>query len=151
MVTRLALMGFLCLLLAACSANRYVVTPYDKVHLTAAADVNPDVQGAPSPIAVRVYELTSRATFDNLDFDGAFHNAQVLLSDELRSHADYVVQPGQSVMHRIELDERTEYIAVVAAYRGIDGAKWKLVYPLNSNWYHTHEIRLNANEVVLAE
>jgi len=136
-------------LLAACAMTRTVATPYDNVTLTASANINPDPRGRPAPLTIRFYELSSRTTFDYIDFDAAFSNAAVVLSDQLLSASEQVVLPQQSVSHRIELNEKTKFIGIVAAYRDIDQAKWKLVYPVNSNWFQAHTVRLSENELRL--
>jgi len=151
MIPRLAVAVLVALVLSACAVNRYVVSPYDKLTLKAASDVNPGPQGRAAPITVKVYELSSRNTFDNLDFNAAFSNASVFLSDELLSAGEWVILPGASVGHRIQLKKNAKYIAVVAAYRDIDKAKWKLVYPVNSDWYYSHTITLTGDSVVLGD
>ena len=136
-------------LLASCAMTRTVATPYDNVTLTASVNINPDPRGRPAPLTVRLYELSSRTTFDYIDFDAAFFNSAVVLSDELLSTSEQVVLPQQSVSHRIELNEKTKFIGIVAAYRDIDRAKWKLVYPVNSNWFQSHTVQLSESELRL--
>lgn len=131
----------------ACSMTRYVATPSDKITLKAEAEVNPDLEGRPSPISVKVYELSSRATFDALDFDKAWSNATVVLSDQLLSSAEFVLLPKQTKQHQIALRPNTTHIAIVAAYRDIDHAKWKRVYAVNSSWFYRHAVSLTANAV----
>lgn len=151
MITRILILCVLMPLLAACTLNRYVLDPYEKLALVADRGVNPGPSGAPAPITVKVYELSARQTFDNLDFDAAFGNAQVLLSDELLSSGEYILLPGQSVRHRIALRPNAAYVAVVAAYRDIDRARWKLVYEVDGNWYQGRTVTLAPAAVVLGE
>lgn len=132
-------------LLAGCAVNRHVVTPYDYLTFFAGRDLNPDDDGRASPIAVRIYQLTARTTFDNLDFDAAFSNAEVVLSNELISRDELVLQPGGRQSVNMELDSETRFIAIAAAYRHIDRARWKLVLPVNGDWYYSHDITLSAN------
>ncbi|MEX0731271.1 MAG: type VI secretion system lipoprotein TssJ [Aquisalimonadaceae bacterium] len=148
MMPRLLLMLFAMLLITGCGINRYLVPPYEKITLMAAEDANPDISGRPSPVTVKLLELSGRATFDNLDFDGAFFNAEVLLSDELLSSSDYVIQPGESITHRIDLHKEAGFVAVVAAFRDIDEARWKLIYPVTGNWYNSHTVSVSRNAVV---
>lgn len=151
----LARVAFLTLLLttvtAGCAVNRYVVAPYDHLSFFASRDLNPDANGRPSPIAVRVYQLTSRTTFDNLDFDAAFDNAATVLSEELISTADLVLQPGGREELTVELESEAAFIAIAAGYRHIDRASWKLVLPVNGDWYYSHDVALTANSVEAGE
>jgi type VI secretion system protein VasD len=143
-------LGLALLLVSGCSATRYVATPVEKMTLQAAPTVNPDANGRASPIEVRVYELASRTTFDALDFDSAWSNAEVVLGDQLLSQQMYVLLPRQTQVHRVELAPQAAFIAVVAAYRDIDGARWKLIYPVRPHWFNRHRILLDANAVALA-
>lgn len=136
-------------LLAGCSATRYVATPTEKMTLQATAAVNPDRNGRPSPIEVRIYELASRSAFDALDFDAAWSNAEVVLGDQLLSSSEHVLLPRQAQINRIELSPEAAFIAVVAAYRDINKARWKLVYPVRPNWFNRHTVILTATAVDL--
>jgi len=103
---------------------------YLKLILKASTDINPNPAGRASPLNVKTYLLTSRTTFDNLRFDAAFEQAKVLLDDELLSQKEYIFQPGETVKYKIKISEDTRFVAVLAAYREMDKAKWKIVLPL---------------------
>lgn len=147
--TRVGILFALWVGLAGCGVNRYVMDPYDTVKLELSRAVNPDKAGRPSPVAIKIYELSTRTTFDNLDFEGATYNATTFLSDELLSEQSYILQPGEKLEYKIKLARTARYIAIVAGFRAIDSAKWKLVYPVNSNWYGSHEVLVTADEVIL--
>jgi|SRR5690625_1801593 len=149
MFSRISMLVLVLLILAGCAFNRHIVAPFAKISLVGSSEMNPDAQGRPSPMSLKIYELSSRSAFDNLDFDTAFYNASTVLSDELLSAAEYVVLPEQQLNHRIRLTKNVRFIAIVAAYRHIDNAKWRLVYPVNENGYHHHEVHLKADAVVL--
>ncbi len=136
------------IVLAACSVTRHVVPPTERLTLIALGDVNPDGQGRPSPVAVRVFQLSRRTTLDNLDFDGAFDNAEVLLGDELLFKENLMLQPGESRELRFPLERDTGYVAIAAGFRQIDGAQWKLVYQVNANWSGRHTVMLTETSVV---
>lgn len=138
-------------LLSACGATRFIVDPTAKVRLTATDDVNPDVRGRASPVVVRVMELADRAAFDSLDFDAVWSNAEVALSDQLLSSREQVLLPKQTVEYRVVLDRRARFIAVVAAFRAIDEARWKLVYAVDSDWLSRHWVIVSANSVTLQD
>lgn len=138
-------------LTSGCGVNRYVDTPTDELTLAATSDVNPNREGRASPVAVRVYQLTDRTTLDTLDFDGAFSNAEELLGGELKGAEEFMLRPGESKRHEMELASGSKHIAVVAAYRDIDGARWKLVYDVNPNWYSDHRVTLTNDGLVLGK
>ncbi len=135
------------LLLNGCTAPNYVWPAYDKISLYADLDVNPDDNERPSPIQVKVYELAARTTFDNLDFQGLFNNGTAQLSDELISEKTFFIQPNETISHKIELNKSATHIAIVAAYRKIDSARWKYIYPVKSYGYYKHSIEFTSNAV----
>lgn len=151
MFVRLCLLTALLALLCACAATRGLHGAHVDVRLSATAEVNPDIEGRPSPIAVKLYELSRRAEFDSLDFEAAFTRSEALLGDTLLSASEHILLPGQTLERRIELHPATAHVAVVAAYRAIDEAHWKLVYPVNSNWFQSRKVSLRADGLVRVE
>lgn len=133
--------------LSACSMTAKVWKPYDEITVETSARVNPDTQQRPSPIQVKIYELTSRATFDNLDFDRAFHSANTLLSDQLLSEIEYTIQPGESITHTIDLQAGAAFIAIVASFIDIDNARWKHIYKVKDHGHYTHHITISDREI----
>jgi type VI secretion system protein VasD len=147
----LTILILLIALLSGCAATRAVIKPQATLELTASEGVNPDVQGRPSPLAIKIYQLASRTEFDVLDFDEAFYRSEAPLGDSLLSVSERMLLPNEAARHRVVLDRKARFIAVVAAYRAIDTAKWKLVYPVSSNRRQTHEVYLQADGIELGE
>jgi len=131
-----------------CSVTSRVWPPYDKVLITADKNVNPDINNRPSPVEVKIYELSSRTTFDNLDFDGLFNHPDAQLSDELLSKLVFFLQPNETLKHKIKMQKETSYIAVLAAYRDIDNIRWKHIYKVKSHGHYRHKITLSADGIV---
>lgn len=134
--------------LSACSTAAKVWKPYDKIDIAASDDVNPDGKGDASPIQLKIYELSSRSTFDNLDFERAYNNAKTLLSDELVSEAVITLQPNESIRHTIALNKNTRFVAIIAGFINIDSARWKHVYNVKPFGYYSHEITLNSKGII---
>lgn len=151
MTRRLTAITLAITVMAGCSVNRYIVTPADEITLAATDRVNPDAEGRASPIVAHILQLADRTTFDNLDFDAAFHSAERLLGEDLVERRETVLQPGQTLEERVELGPGTRFIAVVGAYRNIDAARWKRVYEVAPDWYYDHRITLTRDAVVLGE
>ncbi|MBX2809967.1 MAG: type VI secretion system lipoprotein TssJ [Cellvibrionaceae bacterium] len=151
MMNRLVLLGSMTtafLFIVGCSVTSKVWEPFDKITITAASAVNLDARQLPSPVQVKIYELSSRATFDNLDFDRAFYNASTFLTGELLSDASYMLQPSETVEHTIKLNRQAGFVAIVAGFIDIDNVRWKYVYPVKSRSYQFHPVTLNLAGVV---
>lgn len=135
-------------LLTGCAATNYIVAPYDKLTVIASKDVNPDGSGRPSPIQVKVYQLTSRTTLDNLDFDKLFYRGEDFLSDELLDKKEFILQPKEEIKQEISLVSGVTHIAVLAAYRDIDATRWKHLYKINDTGYYSHKIVITQQGLV---
>ncbi|VAW45386.1 hypothetical protein MNBD_GAMMA03-1707 [hydrothermal vent metagenome] len=130
------------------SVSNYVWTPYAKISIVADKDVNPDLNNRPSPVQIKIYELSSRTTFDNLNFDALFNHSEAQLSDELLTEATFFLQPGETLNHEITMQEQASYIAVLAAYRDIDNVKWRYLYKVEPQGYYWHNLILNNTGII---
>jgi type VI secretion system protein VasD len=99
--------------------------------VTAAADVNPDPEGRPSPLVVRIYQLRDTARFTSADFFALFDDAEATLGAELLGVDEIVLSPGDARPYRAEFDLATQYVGVVGAYRDINQATWRAVMPMS--------------------
>lgn len=91
----------------------------------ASPDANPDQAGRPSPVVVRVYELTGPSSFREGDFFQLFEQPEATLGSDLRDVSDVVVAPGGRETLSRELSPDTRYIGILANFRDIDQAQWR--------------------------
>ena len=130
--------GIYCLsLMSGCASTAAGVTKgiLDKVfepgpttiaaNLVAAADLNPDFRGRPSPLVTRFYELKSLSVFNSRDFFTLFEQDVALLGDELLVRDEYRFQPGEEKQVSRELQPDTRFIGVIGDYRDIENATWR--------------------------
>ena len=94
-------------------------------NLVASDQVNPDLNGRPSPIVIRVYELKNLGKYEVGDFYQLFENYDAHLGAELVASGEYHINPGEVKKIKRTLSEGTKYVAVAAAYRDINQAIWK--------------------------
>jgi len=88
------------------------------------ADLNPDHNNRPSPVVLRVYQLSSKVNFVNADFFSLYDDAQALLAKDLISVEERELLPGAHYKYNLELDPETNYVGIVVAFREIDKAQW---------------------------
>ena len=79
----LVLFSLLALILTGCQAVYATFPPSTKLHFKVAADINPDIEGRPSPVIIRVYELASKTVFENQDFFALYDNPEAILRTDL--------------------------------------------------------------------
>jgi type VI secretion system protein VasD len=100
--------------------------------LVARPDVNPDVRGRPSPIAVRMFELRSTTSFESADFFALFEREQATLGNELLVHEQFILKPGETQSHTRTANRDTRFIAAVGGYRDLDRSVWRGTAPLSA-------------------
>lgn len=113
-------------LLAGCSS----LSPYSTVtkvnlKLTASDQLNPDLNGRPSPIVVRLLELKHPVTFENADFFSLYERAKESLTPDLVASEELELRPGETVEMKLSVEEGSRYVGVLAAYRDLPETKWR--------------------------
>lgn len=130
--------------LGGCVVANAVVDPYTNVRFEAMGNINPDATSRPSPVVVRVYELSSEDTFRSAGFFDLYDEPQAILEKDLLSMSELVVRPGLVHVHPMQLNRKTRYIGVVAAFQGIEQAQWKLVIDARPRAYQTLNVELDG-------
>ena len=113
-------------LLAGCSS----MSPYSKVTklnltLTASDQLNPDLNGRPSPIVVRLFELKHPVTFENADFFSLYERAKESLAPDLVASEELELRPGETIELKLSVEEGSRYVGVLAAYRDLPETQWR--------------------------
>jgi type VI secretion system protein VasD len=118
------------------------------MQVTATADVNPDMQGRPSPVILHIMELNSTEQFNRLDYMSLTQPSGSALGAELLSKNRLVLQPGESKELPMELNPMTTDIGLVAGYRDIDNAIWRKVVPITQGDTKGISITLEQTQIV---
>ncbi|MEB0079622.1 type VI secretion system lipoprotein TssJ [Pseudomonas sp. CCI3.2] len=119
------------LLLAGCST----LSPYSTLTkldltLTASDQLNPDLNGRPSPIVVRLIELKNPVAFENADFFSLYERPKETLTPDLVTSEELELRPGESLDLKLSVDSGSRYVGVLAAYRDLPETKWRYVVQL---------------------
>jgi type VI secretion system protein VasD len=120
-------------LISGCSSKKGVIDkvfgdspPKTVIHISASPDLNPDIQGRPSPIVLRIYTLYADDIFRNADFFALYENDTAILGDDMAARDEYEISPGKTLkLDERELPMQARYIGVMAAYRDLDNAVWR--------------------------
>ncbi|HAS8176764.1 TPA: type VI secretion system lipoprotein TssJ [Vibrio vulnificus] len=130
-------------LLMGCSAANMVVSPYSNLEIKTAFNVNPDMNGRPSPVVVYVLELTSDTLFTSQDFFSLYENTAQTLGPDLVNKTELYLSPGQNTLYESTMKPSVEYIGIVVAYRDIENANWRKVIKVDRKGYNTYELSLD--------
>jgi type VI secretion system protein VasD len=91
----------------------------------AAADINPNGAGVPSPVVVRIYQLTGTTGFAETDFFALQQDAAGVLGDELIGSEEFVLAPGGVEVYARELGEDVRFLGITAAFRDLSAGAWR--------------------------
>lgn len=119
--------------------------------LAAAKDLNPDLDGQPSPLVVRLYALKSATAFNNASFFSLYDSEAAELGADLQNREELEVRPGQKLALERDFKDETRYLGVLAAYRDIDNASWRAVYELREGRLTELKIGLGRLDVTIAK
>ncbi len=122
----------LMLLLAACGTPPPpppVVTNL-QMSVIAAFDTNPDARKRASPVVVRFYALKSTAAFDSADFFSLFEKDTATLGTDLVQKEEFLMTPGQQKVLTLKFEPEVKAVAVMAAFRDLENARWRAVQVL---------------------
>jgi type VI secretion system protein VasD len=93
--------------------------------LAASADTNPDANGRPSPVVVRVYQLKTDAAFKGAEFFALYDDDQKVLGQELISRDEFVLAPSEKKTIDVAVSKETRFVGALAAFRDFRNAQWR--------------------------
>ncbi len=103
------------------------------LQITVAASplINPDLDGRPSPVVVRLYQLGSPDAFKQADFSHLYEADEKTLGKSMLGKFDSIMIPGGIQVYSFKkVDPQTTFIGVVVGFRNYDGAKWHALYAM---------------------
>ena len=115
----------LCLVSCAVPAAK---KPRITLTLIATTDLNPDINGRPSPLAVTVYQLANISSFKKSDFMSLAENGKAILGMDLVAVNNLTIRPGQTLKLDCAVGDDEKAFAIVAGYRVIDDSGWQLIH-----------------------
>jgi type VI secretion system protein VasD len=118
------------------------------MQVNATTDVNPDMQGRPSPIILHILELSSIEQFNGLDYMSLTQPSGAALGANLLSKNQMVLQPGSNQALPMELNPMTTAIGFIAGYRDIDNAAWRTSVPITQGDTKGISITLEQQRIV---
>ena len=144
--------SYICMftVLTACSSVSWMQSPTTiDSQILASFEINPDANGRPSPLVVRVYELKSISAFNDADFFKLYDEEVATLGGDLLSREEFELTPGEGRKIAHKANEQSRYFAVVAAFRNIDQASWRASAALELNSKNSLIVRIDKQSVTI--
>lgn len=96
--------------------------------------LNPDAQGRPAPLIIRLYALSDDSVFLTADFFALYEDDEAVLGDKLLMRREFQIRPGETrELEDLEFSLDTRYLAVIGAYRDLDNATWRVSEAIEPN------------------
>jgi type VI secretion system protein VasD len=96
-----------------------------EISIAASESLNPTAQGRPSPVLLRVYELSGSAFFQSADFFALLGEAESARHEEVLEMHEFVLMPGEVRALRRRAGLGVRFVGVAAAYRDVHGSVWR--------------------------
>lgn len=137
--------------LTGCASKPILFPTKIKAELVADEGLNPDINGRPSPLVVRLYQLKSIDTFENADFFTLYDEEASALGGDLVTREEFEMTPGEVRSYEHRPDDSANYFAVIAAYRDIDEAHWRTITEIKKNKTNKLIVQLGPHAVNFKE
>ena len=144
---RLLLLGLVLVALAGCGGSKPPPPTIVELTIKATASINPDDGNRPSPVILRVYQLASTGGFEKADFFALYDKDAATLGADMAGRDQVALAPGDSKTMTIELKPTATAIGILAAFRSIDQAQWRVDAPAAAN--KTTKLVLTVDGVAL--
>ncbi|KVA46774.1 hypothetical protein WI61_08110 [Burkholderia cepacia] len=125
--------------------------PATTFNLKASPELNLNGEGRPSPVVVRIYQLAKHDDFDRAGFFDLYDHDRDVLGTTAVARTDIAIHPGEQLQFSRQLDPRTRDLAVMAAYREIDGAHWRAVADVSAPGTHVLTVALGASAIAISD
>ncbi len=95
-----------------------------------AQNVNPNIDGRPSPVELRLYQLRSATAFLASDFFSVFARDDQILAEDLLAREEFQLLPGRTEYYQAKRADGARFVAVFVAYRDYNRSHWRAIVAL---------------------
>lgn len=135
-------------MLAGCSS----LSPYShltklNLKLVASDQLNPDIQGRPSPVVVRLYELKHPVAFENADFFSLYERARESLAADFVTSEELELRPGETLELKLSVQSGSGYVGILAGYRNLPDSQWRYTVKIMPEGVSEAELTLDQSGI----
>jgi type VI secretion system protein VasD len=126
-----------------------ITTPV-QLTFSASADINPDVSGRAAPVVLRYYQLGGTGAFERADYFQLHDKDAALLGQDLLDRQELPLTPGATQTVAFEAKPGTKAVGIIAAYRDIDRALWRVDTPITTGQKASLTVRVEKLKLTIA-
>ncbi|WDY60272.1 type VI secretion system lipoprotein TssJ [Pseudomonas sp. PSKL.D1] len=134
-----------------------MVADSEKVILTSDGgnQLNPDADGKPLSVVMRVYQLTDLERFAATDADTLWDAPEKALGNTLVEARELTLLPGIGQIDQWPLAKSARYVGVAAFFRNEQDARWKVAFDANSLrkdgiWFSSDGLRVLVDKTEIS-
>ncbi|MBM3546284.1 MAG: type VI secretion system lipoprotein TssJ [Alphaproteobacteria bacterium] len=109
--------------------------------------INPDLNQRPSPVLVRVYQLSNPDSFEASDFASLFEKDEATLGPAMLAKRELIIAPGGIQVVNADLKPDALFVGAVVGYRNFEKATWKNLFPLAGK--KANPVRVNVGALAV--
>jgi type VI secretion system VasD/TssJ family lipoprotein len=98
--------------------------------IQAGNQLNPDLQGRPAPVVVRLYLLRAGINFGAADFFSLYERDAAVLGPDLLAREEVQLRPGATVSIARKFPDDARFLGVLVAFRDIERTRWRALSSL---------------------
>jgi len=96
---------------------------------------------------LRLIELKHPVAFESADFFSLYQRPKEALSPDLVTLEELELRPGEQRVLKLSVEDGSRYVGVLAAYRDLPEANWRVVIPLHAQARNRVELNLDAQGI----
>ncbi|HTZ72059.1 MAG TPA: type VI secretion system lipoprotein TssJ [Acetobacteraceae bacterium] len=127
---RRALLLMLPLALATCGGPKPPPPAVLDLTIIGGATQNPETDGHPAPVSIRIYQLGAAGGFQQADIFALLQRETATLGQDLLGAETLTVTPGQTLHVHRQLKPGTQFLGAAVLFRDIDHAQWRGLAPV---------------------
>ena len=89
--------------------------------------LNQNAQGRPSPVLVRIFDLSATQAFQSADYSALFDKPTAALQQDVLAQEEFILRPGDMQEHNRAPRPGLVALGVAAGFRDLAHAKWRIV------------------------
>ena len=137
------------LALASCAAPP-PPPPVLELTIQAGANQNPETNGQPAPVGIRLYQLSAAGAFQQAGVYPLLNQESATLGQDLLAAETIDVKPGQTLKVERQLKVGAQFLGAAVLFRDIDNAQWRAIAKLAPNGPTRLTLTTDALKMTLA-
>ena len=118
------------------------------MRLVASQDLNPDHAGRPSPMVIKLIELSSTENFNEANFFDLYANAPAALGNDIVAEEEFILRPSTSRYLKLQIQPDSRYIAIIGGYQQLENANWKFIHPVLRHDKDIVELAITKDKII---